>query len=112
MSVSLNSTEARKETEKLRAEIERHNRLYYIEAAPEISDREYDALLHRLETLEKQFPELATPDSPTRRVGGEPLKGFENVRHTVPMISLANTYNKEELVEFDARVRKLLGGMP
>ncbi len=112
MSASLNSTEARKETEKLRAEIERHNRLYYVEAAPEISDRDYDALLKRLEALEKQFPELAAPDSPTRRVGGEPLKGFENVRHAVPMISLANTYNKEELVEFDARVRKLLGGAP
>ncbi len=112
MSAALNSTEARKEIEKLRAEIERHNRLYYVEAAPEISDREYDALLHRLEALEKQFPELATPDSPTRRVGGEPLKGFENVRHTVPMISLANTYNKEELVEFDGRVRKLLKETP
>ncbi len=112
MSATLNSTEARKETEKLRTEIERHNRLYYVEAAPEISDRDYDALLKRLETLEKQFPELAAPDSPTRRVGGEPLKGFENVRHTVPMISLANTYNKEELVEFDGRVRKLLGGTP
>jgi DNA ligase (NAD+) len=112
MSDTLNSTEARKETEKLRAEIERHNRLYYIEAAPEISDRDYDALLKRLEALEKQFPELATPDSPTLRVGGKPLKEFENVRHTVPMISLANTYNKEELVEFDGRVRKLLGATP
>jgi DNA ligase (NAD+) len=112
MSDTLNSTEARKETEKLRAEIERHNRLYYIEAAPEISDRDYDALLKRLEAIEKQFPELATPDSPTRRVGGEPIKGFENVRHTVPMISLANTYNKEELIEFDGRVRKLLGATP
>ena len=112
MSAPLNRTEARKETEKLRAEIERHNRLYYVEAAPEISDRDYDALLKRLEALEKQFPELATPDSPTRRVGGEPLKGFENVRHTVPMISLANTYNKEELVEFDGRVKKLLKETP
>ena len=112
MSAPLNRTEARKETEKLRAEIERHNRLYYVEAAPEISDRDYDALLKQLEALEKQFPELATPDSPTRRVGGEPLKGFENVRHTVPMISLANTYNKEELVEFDGRVKKLLKETP
>jgi DNA ligase (NAD+) len=112
MSDSLNSTEARKETEKLRAEIERHNRLYYLDATPEISDRDYDALLKRLETLEKRFPELATPDSPTRRVGGAPLKGFKNVRHTVPMISLANTYSKEELAEFDVRIRKLLGGTP
>ncbi len=112
MSAPLNSTEARKETEKLRAEIERHNRLYYVDAAPEISDRDYDALLKRLETLEKQFPELAAPDSPTLRVGGEPLKEFQSVRHAVPMISLANTYNKEELVEFDGRVQKLLGGTP
>lgn len=109
MSDVLNSTEARKETEKLRAEIERHNRLYYIEASPEISDRDYDTLLKRLEMLEKQFPELATPDSPSLRVGGEPLKEFKSVRHTVPMISLANTYNKEELIEFDIRVKKLLG---
>ena len=112
MSDSLNSTAARKEIEKLRSDIERHNRLYYVEAAPEISDREYDALLKRLEEIEAQFPELVMPDSPTQRVGGEPLKGFESVRHTVPMISLANTYNKEELVEFDARVRKLLAGVP
>ena len=108
MSKPLNSSDARKETEKLRAEIEQHNRLYYVEAAPQISDRDYDALLHRLEDLEKQFPELSTPDSPTQRVGGEPIKGFKSVRHTVPMISLANTYNKDELIEFDGRVRKLL----
>lgn len=112
MKIPLDSTAARKEIEKLRNEIERHNRLYYVEAAPQISDRDYDALLKRLEELEKQFPELATPDSPTRRVGGEPLKEFKSVRHTVPMISLANTYNKEELIEFDARVRKLLSETP
>ncbi|MGE4490328.1 MAG: NAD-dependent DNA ligase LigA [Kiritimatiellales bacterium] len=104
--------EARKETEKLRAEIERHNRLYYVDAAPEISDRDYDALLRRLEDLEKQFPELITSDSPTRRVGGAPLREFHSVRHAVPMISLANTYSKDELVEFDVRVRKLLGDTP
>jgi DNA ligase (NAD+) len=112
MTNALNSTQARKETEKLRKEIARHNRLYYVEAAPEISDRDYDALLKRLEALEKQFPELTAPDSPTRCVGGEPLKEFKNVRHAVPMISLANTYNKEELVEFDVRVKKLLGETP
>ena len=71
--------EAKTEVEKLRTEIERHNRLYYVEAAPEISDREYDALLRRLEDLEKQFPELAAPDSPTQRVGGEPLDGFVSI---------------------------------
>ena len=104
--------EARKETEKLRAEVERHNRLYYLDAAPEISDRDYDALLRRLEELEIRFPELVKPDSPTRRVGGEPLKEFKSVRHAVPMISLANTYNKVELVEFDSRIKKLLGELP
>lgn len=75
----------------LRREIERHNRLYYVLAAPEISDREYDALYRELETLEARHPELATPDSPTRRVGGEPLEAFAPVPHAVPMLSLANT---------------------
>jgi DNA ligase (NAD+) len=100
--------QAKQRIEELRAEIERHNRLYYIDAAPEITDREYDALLQSLEDLEQQFPELASPTSPTRRVGGAPLEHFENVRHAVPMMSLSNTYSKEELVEFDRRIRKLL----
>lgn len=112
MSATLNSTQARKEIEKLCYEIDLNNRLYYVDAAPEISDREYDNMVRRLEDLEKQFPELVRPDSPTQRVGGAPLKEFQSVRHTVPMISLANTYNKEELVEFDGRVKKLLGGTP
>lgn len=94
MSASLNSTEARKETEKLRAEIERHNRLYN-EARPEIPDREFDALLKRLEALEEQFPELATPDSPTQRVGGQPIEGFVSVKHKIPMLSLQNADAKK-----------------
>jgi len=100
--------QAKRRTEELRAEIERHNRLYYIEAAPEITDREYDKLLHELEELEREFSEFASPASPTQRVGGAPLESFENVRHAVPMMSLANTYSKEELVEFDRRIRKLI----
>jgi len=96
----------------LRREIERHNRLYYQDAAPEISDFEYDALLRELEALEKKYPALAAPDSPTRRVGGAPQSGFAPLRHAVPMMSLANTYNDAELGEFDTRVRKLLGGAP
>ena len=100
--------QARQRIEELRAEIERHNRLYYIDAAPEITDREYDALLQSLEDLEQQFPELASPTSPTQRVGGAALDHFENVRHAVPMMSLSNTYSKEELVEFDRRIRKLI----
>jgi len=92
----------------LREELQRHNRLYYVDAAPEISDREYDALYHELETLESKFPSLITTDSPTRRVGGEPLTGFEPVIHTVPMLSLANTYDPAEIEDFDNRIRSMV----
>lgn len=96
---------------RLRAEIERHNRLYYVEARPEISDREYDLLIEELRLLEERHPELATPDSPTRRVGSDlaPLSEFAPVRHAVAMLSIANTYNPGELREFDERVRRFLG---
>lgn len=100
--------QARQRIEELRAEIERHNRLYYIDTAPEITDREYDQLLQALEKLENEFPEFQSPTSPTQRVGGAPLDHFESVRHAVPMMSLSNTYSKEELVEFDRRIRKLI----
>jgi len=100
--------QAKARIDDLRTEIERHNRLYYIDARPEIGDREYDLLLDELEQLEKRFPEFQSPTSPTRRVGGAPLKGFETVKHAVPMMSLSNTYSKEELVEFDRRIRKLI----
>ena len=95
--------------EELREQIRYHNRRYYVEDAPEISDAEYDALYSELEGLEAEHPELVTPDSPTQRVGGEPLEGFEEVRHTVPMLSLSNARKTEELLEWDARVRRLLG---
>jgi DNA ligase (NAD+) len=95
-----------REAARLRAEIDRHNRLYYVEAAPEISDREFDRLLKRLEAIEAEHPELATDDSPTRRVGGAPLPHFENVAHAVPMLSIDNTYSYDEVREWDARVRK------
>lgn len=98
------SAEARKRAEILRAELERHNRLYYVEAQPEISDRDFDRLLRELQDLETAHPELATADSPTQRVGGEPLEGFKKVHHAVPMISIDNVYNVEELQEFDARI--------
>jgi DNA ligase (NAD+) len=94
----------------LRREIERHNRLYYQDAAPEISDAEYDALLRELVDLEKQHPELHTPDSPTRRVGGAPDVAFQTVRHRVPMLSLDNTYSVDEVRAFHERVLGLLGG--
>jgi DNA ligase (NAD+) len=96
----------------LRQLLEKHNYKYYVEAKPEISDREYDLLLEELKQIETEHPELATPDSPTQRVGGEPIEGFRTVRHREPMLSIDNTYNPQELREFDRRVKKLLGGEP
>ncbi|HET7904311.1 MAG TPA: NAD-dependent DNA ligase LigA [Candidatus Eisenbacteria bacterium] len=93
----------------LRREIERHDHLYFVLGEPEISDRDYDALYRELRDLEAAHPECADPDSPTQRVGRGLVPGFATVRHTVPMLSLENTYSLEELEEFDARVRKLLG---
>ncbi|MGD8454489.1 MAG: NAD-dependent DNA ligase LigA [Phycisphaerae bacterium] len=101
--------EAARRAEELRAEIRRHDYLYYTAARPEISDQQYDALLRELTELEAAFPELRTPDSPTQRVGERPLAGFEHVRHAVPMLSIDNTYSAEELREFDQRVRRGLG---
>jgi DNA ligase (NAD+) len=93
----------------LSAELHRHNRLYYVEARPEISDQQFDALLKELQGIEAQFPDLQTPDSPTQRVGGAPLEGFTQITHTVRMMSLDNTYSEEELSAFFARVQKGLG---
>jgi DNA ligase (NAD+) len=102
-------TSTAKRAEHLRSELERHNRLYYQHAAPEISDREFDQLLRELQDIEKEHPELITPDSPTQRVGGAPLEGFAQVTHRVPMMSLDNTYSEEELREFYTRLQKGLG---
>src|SRR5262245_26445409 len=99
----------RHKIERLRREIERHNRLYYVEARPEISDYEFDMLLKRLETLEREHPEYDSPDSPSHKVGGEPIVGFRTVPHRLPMLSIDNVYNEAEVREFDGRVRRLLG---
>ncbi len=99
-----------KRIEQLRREIRRHDRLYYVEAAPEISDRRYDELMAELKALEAAHPELASSDSPTHRVGGEPIEGFDTVEHAAAMLSIDNTYNSGEVREFDARVRKALEG--
>ena len=93
----------------LRAAIRHHEECYYIRNAPEISDQEFDALLHELERLEADHPELVTPDSPTQRVAGRPVEGFPTVEHFVPMLSLDNAYNEEELCAFDERVRRGAG---
>jgi DNA ligase (NAD+) len=95
--------------EELRELVRYHNRRYYVEDAPEISDAEYDALYKELEILENEHPELVTTDSPTQRIGGEPLEEFEQVMHAVPMLSLSNARKLEDLYEWDARVRRLLG---
>src|SRR3954447_4649861 len=94
----------------LREQIHHHNHLYYIEARPEISDRAFDKLLQELIDLEKEHPELVTPDSPTQRVGGEVQTALKPVKHAVPMMSIDNTYSEEEVRAFDERVRKGLGG--
>ncbi len=101
--------QAKKKIERLRKEIREHDYLYYVLNQPKISDRQYDKLFGGLKTLEEANPELITPDSPTQRVSGRPLEGFVNVRHAVPMLSIDNTYNAEELKAFDERVRKGLG---
>lgn len=98
------------EAERLRAEIDRHNYLYYVEARTEISDTEFDKLLKQLEKLEHEHPELVTPDSPTQKVAGAPIEGFKTVEHRVPMLSIENVYDESELAEFDRRVSKLLDG--
>src|SRR5438067_13765867 len=100
--------QAAKRLEQLRDEIRKHDRLYYDEAAPITSDREYDRLYNELVALETQFPDLVTLDSPTQRVGGTPLKAFEQVSHLIPMLSLDNTYSEDELKNFYARIRRLL----
>jgi DNA ligase (NAD+) len=105
----MTEAEARVEIERLSQELERHNRLYYVDAAPEISDREFDLLLKTLKDLEDQFPQLRNPNSPTQRVGGAPLPGFRQVEHPVRMMSLDNTYSEQDLIEFYDRLRKLLG---
>ncbi|HWP34263.1 MAG TPA: NAD-dependent DNA ligase LigA, partial [Thermodesulfobacteriota bacterium] len=98
----------RRRAEALRREIEYHNYRYYVLDDPVISDAEYDRLLRELEELEREHPELADPDSPTRRVGGEPAEKFEPVEHAVPMLSLANAFDAEEVREFDRRVKRFL----
>ncbi len=103
------ATSVEKEIEKLRQEIRYHEYRYYVLDDPEISDYEFDQLMRKLQDLEREHPELVTPDSPTQRVGGKPAEQFPKVRHQVPMMSLDNTYSVEELRDFDRRVHELSG---
>src|ERR1700752_2182615 len=97
------------EIEELRQELRRHEHLYYVLDKPEITDAEYDALMHRLQALEEQHPKLVAPDSPSQRVGGKPREGFVKVPHSSPMLSLDNTYNADELRDWERRVHELSG---
>jgi DNA ligase (NAD+) len=101
-------TDPARRAAELREQIDYHNRRYYQLDAPVISDAEYDALLRELQTLERQYPELATPDSPTQRVGAAPLAAFAEVRHEVPMLSLDNAFTDEDVLAFDRRIREKL----
>ena len=105
-------TGAQKKIEKLREELRRHEHLYYVLDAPEISDAEYDALMNELKKLEAAHPDLVTPDSPTQRVGGKPAEGFKKAQHSRPMLSLDNAYSAEELADWDRRVHELAGSLP
>ncbi|MGK0184979.1 MAG: DNA ligase (NAD+) [Verrucomicrobiales bacterium] len=102
-------TAAKKRVKELTAELERHNRLYYTEARPEISDHEYDRRLRELTDLEQEFSELQSPNSPTQKVGGAPIVGFTQIAHPERMQSLDNTYSEEEVVEWYNRQKKVLG---
>ena len=102
----MNQSEAKAKIETLRKEIEEHNNRYYVLNQPLISDFEYDILLNELDTLEKKFPEFRSDNSPTKRVGSDITKEFEQYEHIYPMLSLGNTYSEEELREFDNRIHK------
>jgi DNA ligase (NAD+) len=104
----LTPEDAAREHARLVGEINEHNRHYYQEDAPVVSDAEYDALLRRLQDIEALFPELVTPASPTQQVGAPPTSGFAKVRHAVPMLSLANAFDDDDVTEFVARVRRFL----
>lgn len=106
----MNQSDAVREIERLTDELNRHNHLYYVESNPEISDYDFDILLRQLQELETQFPDLAASNSPTKRVGGDITKKFETVVHRYPMLSLANTYSKEEIEDWVVRIKKLVEG--
>ena len=103
---------ATQRADELRAELRRHEHLYYVLDAPEISDAAYDALMNELKRIEAAHPELVTPDSPTQRVGGKPAEGFRKVAHSRPMLSLDNAYSAEELAAWEAHCRELAGPLP
>ncbi|MCF0211800.1 MAG: NAD-dependent DNA ligase LigA, partial [Bacteroidales bacterium] len=109
---SIDMEPARQRIDELVKQIDQLNYEYYMNDRSLVSDYEFDALLQELIDLERQYPELAQPNSPTKRVGGEVNKTFRQVQHRFPMLSLGNTYSKEEIIDFESRTRKLLDGTP
>jgi len=106
----LSFKQAAQKIQKLRTGIKYHEKKYYVDNDPQISDYEFDMLIKKLEKLENQFPELITPESPTQRVGEQPVTGFESVEHRTPMLSLDNCYSIEELREFEERIKRIIPG--
>lgn len=106
----MNTRQAKAEIDRLRTELERHNHLYYVLDSPEISDAEYDRMMQRLHQLEAEHPQLVTADSPTQRVGAKPLSSFSTVKHPLPMLSLGNVFNEDELDDWYARLLRLTAG--
>ena len=102
-------SDVEKKIEALRNKIREHNYNYYVLTQPTVSDEQFDKLLKELEQLEKQYPELITSDSPTQRVGQDITNEFNPIQHKIPMLSLSNTYNEEELFDFDRRLRDAIG---
>lgn len=110
MPQSLSREKAARRARKLREEISFHEKKYYVDSDPQISDSEFDRLVRELGDIESRFPDLITPESPTQRVGEKPVEGFPTVAHTIPMLSLDNCFRVEELQEFETRIQKLLPG--
>ncbi len=104
----MNPIKPKEEIDRLTDELNRHNYLYYVSAKPVISDQTFDEMLKKLEILEKEFPEYASPNSPTKRVGGDLTKNFPSVKHKYPMLSLDNSYSREEIAEWENRLKKLI----
>src|SRR3954449_13354592 len=104
----LTKAQAKVELVRLTLEIERHDKAYYQEDAPKVSDAEYDALRQRFNTIEARFPELVTGDSPSQKVGAAPSGRFKKVRHAVPMLSLDNAFAEQDVVDFAGRIRRFL----
>jgi DNA ligase (NAD+) len=110
VSSSRSAGKAKARAEKLRRDILTHEKKYYVDNDPQISDGEFDKLVRELKDIEARFPELVTPESPTQRVGEKPIEGFASVTHRSPMLSIDNVYNEDELRDFEDRIRKLLPG--